>query len=211
MAEYGEMRAAMVEDVRGFMAEAEALGIRLFLEDNRLQCRGPQELLTSDLLARVRERRDEIVAQLRRQAGPDSTGLLTAGQRSLLLHQRLTPDSVSYNLALVFRVDEVLDAVRLDAALRAVMDRHAILRTSFLWNDGEPRSGSVRSPRRFSGRRPRRPSSWRRSPRGSPTSHSISNGTCRCGRHSSGPARMTSVRSWCWCCTTSRRTCAPSV
>ncbi|AUG80425.1 hypothetical protein CFP65_5734 [Kitasatospora sp. MMS16-BH015] len=139
MAEYGEMRAAMAEDVRRFVSEAQERGIRLFLEDGRLQCRGPQELLTPELLARVREHREEIVAQLLRPGGPEQAELLTAGQRSLLLHQRLTPDSVAYNLALLFRAEEALDAARLDAALRSVLDRHAILRTGYHWHEGEPR------------------------------------------------------------------------
>ncbi|WP_328552166.1 MupA/Atu3671 family FMN-dependent luciferase-like monooxygenase [Streptomyces sp. NBC_00358] len=128
----------MAEDVREFMAGVEALGIRLFLEEGRLQCRGEQVRLTPALLEQVRERRDAIVAHLRAGAGAAQGGPLTAGQRSLLLHQRLTPDSVAYNLALVARTDEALDAGRLDRALRSVMTRHAILRTTYRWNDGEP-------------------------------------------------------------------------
>ncbi|WRZ89108.1 LLM class flavin-dependent oxidoreductase [Streptomyces sp. NBC_01007] len=132
----------MAEDVHEFMAGVEAQGIRLFLEEGRLQCRGAQARLTPALLEQVRERRDAIVAHLRAGDGAENGaaqgGPLTAGQRSLLLHQRLTPDSVAYNLALVARTDEALDAGRLDRALRSVMTRHAILRTTYRWNDGEP-------------------------------------------------------------------------
>lgn len=142
MDEDGEGRPAMAEDVHEFMAGVEAQGIRLFLEEGRLQCRGAQARLTPALLEQVRERRDAIVAHLRAGDGAENGaaqgGPLTAGQRSLLLHQRLTPDSVAYNLALVARTDEALDAGRLDRALRSVMTRHAILRTTYRWNDGEP-------------------------------------------------------------------------
>ncbi|WP_045302975.1 MupA/Atu3671 family FMN-dependent luciferase-like monooxygenase [Saccharothrix sp. ST-888] len=128
----------MTEDVREFVARVGTLGIRLFLEEGRLQCRGAQEQLTPALLEQVRDRRDAIVEHLRVAAGSAPAAPLTAGQRSLLLHQRLTPDSVAYNLALVARTDEALDAGRLDRALRSVMTRHAILRTTYRWNDGEP-------------------------------------------------------------------------
>ncbi|WP_344639315.1 condensation domain-containing protein, partial [Kitasatospora cystarginea] len=138
----------MPDDIHEFVNSLAAQGIRVFLEQGRLQCRGPQEALAPALLALVRSRRDEIVAHLERSGEAARPHPLTAGQQSLLLHQRLTPDSVAYNLAFAARARGAVDAGRLDSALRTVMGRHAILRTTYTWGDGESRQRAGQVPER---------------------------------------------------------------
>lgn len=127
-----------------------AKGVRVFLEDGRLQCGGPRDALTSDVLDAVRANKDGIQAFLEhRRDEPTGPYPLTAGQQSLLLHQRLTPDSAAYNLAFAARARSAVDAEELDAAFREVLGRHEALRTVFTWADGEPTQSPRGVPSRF--------------------------------------------------------------
>ncbi|GCD40786.1 MupA/Atu3671 family FMN-dependent luciferase-like monooxygenase [Streptomyces paromomycinus] len=120
-------------------------GVRVFAEHGRLECRGPRDILTPALLEEVRSHKEGIVAYLEGEDGPHP---LTAGQRSLLLHQRLTSDSPAYNLAFAAHHHGPIDEEALDSALRTVLARHAVLRTTYTWDDGEPIQHADRVPER---------------------------------------------------------------
>ncbi|MDA5282549.1 MupA/Atu3671 family FMN-dependent luciferase-like monooxygenase [Streptomyces sp. Isolate_45] len=124
-------------------------GVRVFLENGRLQCRGSRDALTPELLDLVRGRRDELRAHLERGSEPSDSNPLTAGQQSLLLHQRVTPDSAAYNLAFAARAVGAMDAAELDAALCEVVGRHAILRTTYTWGEGDPAQSAREAPPRI--------------------------------------------------------------
>ncbi|CCD97020.1 hypothetical protein BRAO375_850013 [Bradyrhizobium sp. ORS 375] len=66
------------------------------------------------------------------------TAPLTAAQRRLWFLDRLSPGDYAYNSPLPLRLGGQIDADRLEAALRALIARHAVLRTSFGERDGEP-------------------------------------------------------------------------
>ncbi|MER6048404.1 MupA/Atu3671 family FMN-dependent luciferase-like monooxygenase [Streptomyces sp. NPDC001793] len=135
----------MPESVPALVQTLTARGVRVFAEHGRLQCRGPRDALTPALLEEVRAHKDGIVAYLEGEGGPHP---LTAGQRSLLLHQRLTPDSPAYNLAFAAHHHGPVDEEALDGALRTVLARHAVLRTMYTWGDGEPAQHAGRVPER---------------------------------------------------------------
>jgi hypothetical protein len=63
---------------------------------------------------------------------------LSHGQKALWLLQRLSPDSGAYNLASAVRIRGDLDIVALERAFQALIDRHALLRTSFESREGMP-------------------------------------------------------------------------
>jgi len=126
------------DDISDLLNSLVARGVRLFLEDGRLQCRGPKDEVTPEVLRAVRTRRDGIVARLERESGLSGRQPLSAAQHSLLFHQRMTPDSAAYNLAFAARAHGRIDVVDLDQALVDVVARHAILRTTYRWDAGEP-------------------------------------------------------------------------
>ncbi|NPV22750.1 non-ribosomal peptide synthetase [Bradyrhizobium aeschynomenes] len=66
------------------------------------------------------------------------TAPLTAAQRRLWFLDRLSPGDYAYNSPLPLRLTGPLDTERLEIALRALVARHAVLRTSFGERDGEP-------------------------------------------------------------------------
>ncbi|MDQ0815164.1 amino acid adenylation domain-containing protein [Streptomyces sp. B3I7] len=62
-------------------------------------------------------------------SGPAMDAPLSAAQRRVWLLEHLRPDLVEYNMAQVFKLDGLLDAHALSAALRLVVERHTILRS----------------------------------------------------------------------------------
>ncbi|MGY3453348.1 non-ribosomal peptide synthetase [Bradyrhizobium sp. USDA 4353] len=66
------------------------------------------------------------------------TAPLTSAQRRLWFLDRLSPGDYAYNSPLPLRLSGPVDTERLEAALRALIARHAVLRTSFGERDGEP-------------------------------------------------------------------------
>ncbi len=73
-------------------------------------------------------------------AGP-RTGLLplSFAQERMWFHHQLAPDSLVYHCPYAFRLRGALDADALDAALRALAGRHAMLRATVVEVRGEPR------------------------------------------------------------------------
>ena len=57
-------------------------------------------------------------------------------QRGLWFVQQVAPQNAAYNLVFAARVESVIDAAAFDAALQALMDRHAALRTRFVTDEG---------------------------------------------------------------------------
>ncbi len=65
---------------------------------------------------------------------------LSAGQKSLWYLHRLEPDSPAYNEAFTSRIHTPLDVAGiLQPLFQAQVDRHQVLRTTYLSEDGEPR------------------------------------------------------------------------
>ncbi|WP_344716284.1 amino acid adenylation domain-containing protein, partial [Gordonia defluvii] len=64
---------------------------------------------------------------------------LSPSQRRIWFISELDPLTPIYNIPLVLRFGESLDPVVLDRALRAVIERHEVLRTRFPSVDGQPR------------------------------------------------------------------------
>lgn len=71
-------------------------------------------------------------------AGPAGDHPLSAGQRALWFLYLLEPESAAYHIATAASVDGAIDGAALHRALQALVDRHPMLRTSFVVKDGEP-------------------------------------------------------------------------
>ncbi|MFD7552914.1 condensation domain-containing protein, partial [Streptomyces sp. NPDC059578] len=63
---------------------------------------------------------------------------LSFAQRRLWFFDQLVPGSAAYNVSETWRVDGALDPAVLQRALRAICDRHQVLRTTFRQSDGNP-------------------------------------------------------------------------
>jgi Condensation domain/Phosphopantetheine attachment site len=72
------------------------------------------------------------------QVGEDATPPITVQQEAVWFLEQLVPRNTAYNSLVVLDVDGPLDLGRLRAALAAVAERHALLRTSFPTHRGRP-------------------------------------------------------------------------
>jgi amino acid adenylation domain-containing protein len=92
------------------------------------------------LAARIDEAQAEGKAALEpidRQAQRDRFPL-SHNQRRMWFLNQLEPETAAYNLPAALRVEGAIDLTALQQAFEALIERHEILRTRFLQEDGEP-------------------------------------------------------------------------
>ncbi|HSL82280.1 MAG TPA: condensation domain-containing protein, partial [Thermoanaerobaculia bacterium] len=114
------------------MSELEARIASLSPEKRRLLER---RLARAGLERRSREGGGRTIP--RRAEGPGPWPL-THGQRRLWFIDRMNPGTPAYNIPFAGRLAGPLDAGLLERSLREVVRRHAVLRSRFVLQDGEP-------------------------------------------------------------------------
>jgi len=117
--------------------------------DSRLSLREFFENPTAAALAATLERssrNDRAVDPITRRTD-DGPAPLSYGQELLWLHEQATPGRAVYNVPIALRISGVVDVPVLERALRAVVERHSVLRARFIEIDGTPRhvDGDARS------------------------------------------------------------------
>ena len=75
---------------------------------------------------------------MERAAASASVHPLSYGQRSLWFLHQLAPGSPAYTITYAGRISGDLDVSALERAAQALVDRHAILRTTYALRDGQP-------------------------------------------------------------------------
>ena len=94
-----------------------------------IDVRGMDSGAKRELLARLLRERAAISAKPFR---------LSLGQEALWFLHQLAPDSAAYNVSFCVRLGSEVDNDRLESALRKLMERHSILRSTFLSIGDEP-------------------------------------------------------------------------
>ncbi len=84
-------------------------------------------------------------AELRFPAAALGEGPLSFGQQRLWFLHQLCPGSAAYNLAFAWSLDGPLDVAAFRGALREVLRRHTVLRSTIIASGGEPRQIVARS------------------------------------------------------------------
>ena len=130
------------------LSELRALNIRLFVEDSRLRCSAPKGSLTRELEQRIAVQKTELIEVLKastsqttsipRQPVSENNLPLSSAQERFWFLQNLEPETTNYNITAYQCVVAPVDVITLELALRAVVDRHEILRTTFPERDGSP-------------------------------------------------------------------------
>ncbi|MFC9120848.1 non-ribosomal peptide synthetase [Streptomyces sp. NPDC057067] len=130
---------------RDVLSRLDDLGVTLSLVDDRLRYRGRGEELSAELLAQMKQHREDLIGLVGRRealtwppASGADTGPLTAAQRSLWATAYFAEDG-TYNLCGALRLRGPLDQEAFVTALRDLHERHPSLRTVFPVTDGEPR------------------------------------------------------------------------
>lgn len=97
-------------------------------------------LSSTDLAALTPEQKRALLARLLKQRAEASASVhpLSYGQRSMWFLYQLAPGSPAYNISFAGRIRGPLDMGALHRAAQALVDRHAILRTTYAVRDGRP-------------------------------------------------------------------------
>lgn len=136
-----------------FLGHLRSLDVSLSLEGDALKCNAPQGILTSDLRQELSDRKPEIISFLRTSRRARRTGkpsisrmdrsgplpLALAQQRLWFLNQ-LDSNSAVNNIGAALRLRGDFDKAAFDLALMDTVQRHEILRTSFIQVHGEPQA-----------------------------------------------------------------------
>jgi thioesterase domain-containing protein/acyl carrier protein len=131
-------------EVEKFIEYLHSLDIRLWIDDDKLRVNAPGDALTLEIKAELKRRKPEILDFLGNTGiSADNTKpvikpVKRAGRLPLSFSQerlwslaKLQPDSSVYNIPSAFRLRGSLNTKALEESLRAIQQRHEILRTSF--------------------------------------------------------------------------------
>src|SRR6476659_5863491 len=93
-----------------------------------------------DIAALSADEKRALLSRLLRERVKSSTSVhpLSFGQRSLWLLENLSPGSPAHMITYAGRISGELDVPALERAAQALVDRNAILRTTYPIIDGQP-------------------------------------------------------------------------
>jgi amino acid adenylation domain-containing protein len=121
----------------GFLQDLLLQGVELSIEDGKLVVEAREGMLRPETVAKLRLHKEEILRLLPecRFEAP-----LSAEQEGLWFIYKTDPDSPVYNSAMALRIESEGDLVpALRRALQKLINRHALLRTSYTTVNGIPR------------------------------------------------------------------------
>jgi amino acid adenylation domain-containing protein/non-ribosomal peptide synthase protein (TIGR01720 family) len=125
--------------VDALLDELRRRGVVLRAEGDKLGVRAPPGALDPSTRALLASHKAEILARIGGMAAsPAGPAPLSHAQRGLWLVAALDPEGSAYNLAIVIRLSGPLDVSALERSLRAIVQRHEVLRTTFSLVSGEP-------------------------------------------------------------------------
>lgn len=140
-----------MKTITEFLAELCSLDVKLWVEDNRLRCSAPKNVLTPAIREELARRKQDILNFISNNNSvldfeqqficpiPRAENLpLSFAQQRLWFLSQLEPDSSSYNISAAVRLQGRLNLAALQQSFQEIINRHETLRTSFETVDGQP-------------------------------------------------------------------------
>ncbi|HVT97022.1 MAG TPA: condensation domain-containing protein, partial [Acidobacteriaceae bacterium] len=129
-----------------FLSDLRAGGIILSAEGDRLLCNAPRGAMTEDIRKTIAAHKPEILDFLRSSAGtitarqgkPGDASPLSRSQQRLWFVSQMDPGNPVYNVVIALGLHGPLHQSAMEQSLRALVDRHESLRTSFHQQEGKP-------------------------------------------------------------------------
>ncbi|GAA3932924.1 amino acid adenylation domain-containing protein [Chitinophaga oryziterrae] len=131
-----------------FLSSLRNLGITLGLDqDNDLDVEAPEGILTTEIIQQIRQRKEELTAYLKdikeenadgqqiTVAAPAAAYPLSSAQMRLWLVDQINRGSSAYHISNTVDIKSAFVPQHYEAAIKAVIERHEILRTSFRENE----------------------------------------------------------------------------
>jgi hypothetical protein len=139
-----------MKTIAQFLSYLQSLGIKLRVDGDRLYCINPQNILTPELSAQLRDRKREIL-QFIQDANLASSSItnsiqpvnrdvnlpLSFAQQRLWFLNQLEPNNTAYSLRSTLRLIGTLNIAALEKSLNEIVRRHEVLRTTFTVVDGQ--------------------------------------------------------------------------
>jgi amino acid adenylation domain-containing protein len=121
-----------------FVEDLEAQGVELWVHEDRLRYRGSQDLLTPEVIAQLKERKEEVMALQRERALHSRLFPVSYGQSALWFLSELAPTSFAYHVGFAAQIYSHVNVPALQRALQKMSERHAGLRTTCRKRNGIP-------------------------------------------------------------------------
>ncbi|QUJ76795.1 amino acid adenylation domain-containing protein [Sulfitobacter albidus] len=124
----------MVHDI---LREAQAEGVQLYVEDDRLKFRARDAPPSAALSAQIKRNKEALIALLTAQRVPTLTpsgrdrAPLTPNQARVFYQGAAFDTGETYVMQVAYRFDALLDPARLRAAFERIVARHSVLRSRF--------------------------------------------------------------------------------
>ncbi|NEO74219.1 condensation domain-containing protein, partial [Moorena sp. SIO3H5] len=141
-----------MKTLKKFLENLANQNVKLWLEGERLRCKAPEGVLTSELQIQLSNRKQEIITFLKqanlnrefkenlikpieRNGNPPP---LSFAQQRLWFIEKMALSSNAYNMPLTLHLVGKLDYVALQKSLNQIIARHEPLRTTFSETNGTP-------------------------------------------------------------------------
>ncbi|UKO99561.1 non-ribosomal peptide synthetase [Nostoc sp. UHCC 0870] len=134
-----------------FLYELHQLDVKLWVDGDRLRYRAAKDVLSSEMLIELKDRKTEILSFLQKVSAAKVANLpqivtiskdgslpLSFSQERLWLQHQLEPDSPINNMPYIYRLQGKLNLEALEWSQNEIIRRHEILRTTFAIVDGQP-------------------------------------------------------------------------
>jgi len=116
-------------------------GCKLWVEGEMLRFRAPDGALTPPLMAQLKRRKKELIAQLRDEAQAGGRSVhsqeLSFGQQAMWILHESAPKSPAYNVASAVKINSEIDFAALERVWQTLLARHDSLRTTFDAHGGQ--------------------------------------------------------------------------
>jgi amino acid adenylation domain-containing protein len=138
-----------MKSIYEFLSDLARQDIKLWVEDNRLRCNAPKDVLTPEIRSQLAERKGEILSFLQqnklafysRQIAPVSRPKnlpLSFAQQRLWFIEQLEGGTAVYNIPAALHLNGTLNVTALQKALQEIARRHEVLRTRFTTVENSP-------------------------------------------------------------------------
>ena len=138
-----------MKTIEEFLSHLYSLDVQLWVEDGRVRCNAPEDVLTDTLYTQLRERKAEIIKFLHQAeiaanafnqriqpANRDGIIPLSFAQQRLWFLEQLQSGSATYNIPTGMRLKGKLNVPVLLLSINEIIRRHEVLRTQFPTVDG---------------------------------------------------------------------------
>ena len=121
--------------------------VKVALDGGNIKLSLPENFQNNELLAEIKENKKKLIQHIKLVQGKTFSNIskaaeqahypLSSAQRRMYFLYEFDKESLNYNIPAVYNISGSLDTALLNEIFKKITDRHEILRTNFMMNDGE--------------------------------------------------------------------------